>query len=156
MTKLCDLPEGTKLLCIKDFVHPAADWEGSHWAGKSRLTKGKIYTKANAGGSASVGITQCDDGHVCFWGSGKEHFVEYDVEPKQKVLVAQLWNESDDSCQYIGVFATPESLDNYMKTSWGNAVAEPNADGFVESYELRGPSGEYLGFDMLITETEVL
>lgn len=62
----------------------------------------------------------------------------------------------DDSCQYMGVFATPESLDNYMKTSWGNAVAEPNADGFVASYELRGPAGEYLGFVMLVTETVVL
>lgn len=30
------------------------------------------------------------------------------------------------------------------------------ADGFVASYDLRGPVGEYLGLAMLITETEVL
>jgi|688.fasta_scaffold393483_2 hypothetical protein len=153
MTKLCDLPGGTKLLCIKDFVHGPED--GPTWSTVRRLTKGNVYTKAGSSTSQTLGIVSCDAGKTCYWGSGKEHFVEY-VESKQKVLVAQLWNEKDDSCQYIGVFATPESLDNYMKNSWANAVAEPNADGFVASYELRGPSGEYLGFDMLITEIEVL
>lgn len=152
MTKLCDLPVGTKLLCIKGFTH--GPMEGSTWSNVTRLTKGKIYTKVNSTGG-DMGIASCDAGRTCYWGSGEAEFVEY-VEPKLKVLVAQLWNEKDDSCQYMGVFATPESLDNYMKTSWGNAVAEPNADGFVASYELRGPYGEYLGFDMLVTETEVL
>lgn len=152
MTKLCDLPEGTKLLCIKGFTH--GTMEGLPWSNVTRLTEGKIYIKVDSKGN-SMGIASCDFGKTCYWGSGEEHFVEY-VEPKLKVLVAQLWNEKDDSCQYMGVFATPESLDNYMKTSWGNAVAEPNADGFVASYELRGPYGEYLGFDMLITEAEVL
>lgn len=153
MTKLCDLPEGTELLCIKDFVHGPG--EGSTWANVRRLTKGNVYIKSTPAGRHVVGIAACDAGRTCYWGSGEAEFVEY-VKPKQKVLVAQLWNEKDDSCQYMGVFATSESLDNYMKTSWGNAVAEPNADGFVESYELRGPSGEYLGFDMLVTETVVL
>jgi hypothetical protein len=153
MTKLCDLPEGTKLLCIKGFAH--GPMEGSTWSNVTRLTEGKIYIKVDSNTAGTMGIASCDAGMTCYWGSGEEEFVEY-VGPKQKVLVAQLWNENDDSCQYIGVFATPESLDEYMKNSWGNAVAEPNVDGFVESYELRGPSGESLGFDMLITETEVL
>lgn len=153
MTELRDLPEGTKLLCIKGFTH--GPMEGSTWSNVTRLTEGKIYIKSTSAGAASVAITSCDAGRVCYWGSGEEEFVEY-VEPKPKVLVAQLWNETDDTCQYMGVFATPESLGNYMKNNWGNAVAEPNADGFVASYELRGPYGEYLGFDMLITEAEVL
>lgn len=153
MAKLCDLPEGTKLLCIKGFTH--GHMEGLTWSNVTRLTQGKIYIKSTPAGDAALGIKACDAGRTCYWDSGEEEFVEY-VEPKLKVLVAQLWNEKDDSCQYMGVFATPESLDNYMKTSWGNAVAEPNADGFVASYELRGPAGEYLGFDMLVTETEVL
>lgn len=153
MTDLRDLPKGAKLLCIKGFTH--GPMEGSTWSNVTRLTKGKIYIKDTPSGNAAIGIEACDAGRTCYWGSGEEEFVEY-VEPKLKVLVAQLWNEEDDSCQYMGVFATPESLDNYMKTSWGNAVAVADGFGFVASYELRGPTGEYLGFDMLVTETDVL
>jgi hypothetical protein len=153
MTKLCDLPEGTKLLCIKDFAH--GPMEGSTWSNVTRLTAGKIYTKITPASGLTVGIAACDAGMTCYWGSGEEEFVEY-VEPKQKVLVAQLWNETDDSCQYMGVFATPESLDVWVKANWGNPIPQPNADGFIESYELRTTENIYLGFDMLITETEVL
>lgn len=72
MTKLCDMPAGTKLLCIKGFIHAG---NGGSWSGIQRLTQGKYYTKANPADGHSVGIALCDAMRVCFWGNGEEHFV---------------------------------------------------------------------------------
>lgn len=77
---------------------------------------------------------------------------------KTEVLIAQLWDSSNDSCQFMGVAKDEESMNAWVRTQWGNPVpytANPDGTGSIAGYELLGPDGEDLGFALIIETEEV-
>lgn len=123
MTNLIDLPEGTKLLCIKGFVHEGGSW--SSWSGVRRLTQGKYYY--TTGSKTSLGITKCDAGKECYWGDGAEHFVvaESDVFYQQTPV------------DRFGQVASDAEQDHYEHQVWDATTHTPLCTARSEATALR-------------------
>lgn len=69
---LRDLPAGSPVLCIREFVHDADI--GGRWSNVRRLTVGKTYNKINEP-DGTFKIASCDEGFECWWPNAEEHFI---------------------------------------------------------------------------------
>jgi len=145
MTDIVSLPAGTKLLCIKSFQHGPD--HGEMWSNVQRLTKGKVYVKAETTSTGNIGIDACDAGYHCYWDDGSEHFIAI----KDQVLLIELWDQKHDTMQFQAVCSDESAVDRWVKSHWGYPVRWPKA-GDVDGYELQDKDGNYLGFDLIVTK----
>lgn len=73
---------------------------------------------------------------------------------KKTVLIGELWQEDNDSHQFMVVAEGEESMDAWVKANWINPIRWDDADK-LQGYELCDTAGNYLGLDLTVSEMEV-